>query len=103
MVFLLRHQFVDASLQNLFGYNGNNILICYRMPQAHALWHMSGTGTPYQGIFKCILEGTVNLVTHVLNRGVLTHDKRLVEIRLCSLSVYRLSVRLSHYQESYPK
>ena len=67
---------------------GDNVLVSDYMTQSHSLRYMSCTCAPDQCILECLLQRSVDLITHLLDGGLITDDKGLAEVRIFSFSVY---------------
>lgn len=75
------------SIGLLFRYDGDHILVSNHMAQPNPLRHVPCTCSPYHGVFKCLLEGSMNLIAHVFDRRVVTDDQGLTELGLYPFSI----------------
>jgi len=54
--------------------------------KTHSLRYMSSTRTPDHSILESLFQRPVDLITDFLNRGLVTDDEGLAEVRLFSFS-----------------
>ena len=65
----------------------DHILVRYDMRKPNPLRSMSRTRTPNHSILERFLQGTMNLITDILDRRVGANDQGLGEIRILSFPV----------------
>ena len=57
------------------------------MGKSNSLRDVPRTGSPDHGVFERVLQRPMHLITHILDRGLVSYDQCFAEIRLFSFSL----------------
>ena len=72
---------------SLFGNNRHHILIRYYVAQSYPLRYVSCAGPPHHRVLERLLQRSMDLITNIFNRRVISHYQRFAEIRVFALPV----------------